>query len=438
MRLYKFSLLILIVICILSSILFLTACGRRAPSSIGGTTPPLTSKTPSATTTTSPSTSTTSSASAAAKFGLHTTRAKGEQKYMVVLANFPDVKRQYSEKTISDRIIGALEPYFKAASYDNLILKGDVSGPYTLPNPVSYYKISSRNLEVDSSKVAAFVTDTVNAADKDVNFDEYTYVIIAFGATQVEYGMMGLCPIPGMLGFETTSLTNKSGEKINNVAVFGETAHLGTYIHDTLHMLGGRVGKQRLTPCLYDHDLQAKYPYMPDFAKAFINMGFWDPLSSHVPYDSKLPPAGLSSWTKLRLNWIDESRIALVPAGQTATVSLDPLSDKNGKTLVIKIPISDNTFYLVENRQKIGSDANCPTTGILVLYADDTIYECRDGKAPVKIMDANPGVPYMNDATFDIGKKDRYIDTKNNIAIILQKKDGLSYQIQVTSADKAK
>jgi hypothetical protein len=73
-----------------------------------------------------------------------------------------------------------------------------------------------------------------------------------------------------------------------------------------------------------------------------------------------------------------------------------------------------------------------------VLYADDTIYECHRGQSPVKIMDANPSVPYFNDATFDIGKKDRYVDTKNNIAIILQKKDGLSYQIQVTTADKAK
>jgi hypothetical protein len=92
----------------------------------------------------------------------------------------------------------------------------------------------------------------------------------------------------------------------------------------------------------------------------------------------------------------------------------------------------------VENRQKTVSDANCPTTGILILYADDSIYECHNNKAPVKIMDANPGVPYLNDATFDIGKRDQYIDTKNNIAIILQKKDVLSYQIQVTTADKAK
>jgi len=372
------------------------------------------------------------------KLGFHTTRAKGEQECIVVLTNFPDVKRQYPEKMLSDRITNFLGPYFQVASYDKLRLQVDVSKPIVLPKPVSYYKISPRNLEVDHSKVAALVTDAVNAADSDINFNDYDYVILAFGATQVEYGMVGLCPIPGMLGFEITSKTNKSGEVINNAAVFAENAHLGTYVHDTLHMLGGRIGTQRVTPCLYDHDLQAKYPFMPDFAKAMINMGFWDPLSSHAPYKLELPPTGLSSWTKLRLNWVDESKIALVPAGQTATVDLGPLTDRNSATLVIKIPITDKTYYLVENRQKIGSDVNCPTSGILVLYADDSIYECRQGQSPVKIMDANPSVPYFNDATFDIGKKDRYVDTKNNIAIILQKKDGLSYQIQVTTADKAK
>ena len=85
---------------------------------------------------------------------------------------------------------------------------------------------------MDPESVIALVTDAVNAADNDVNFNDYTYVIIALGATQEEYGMVGLCAIPGMLGFQTTSITNNSGEKVNNAAIFGENAHLGTYIHD--------------------------------------------------------------------------------------------------------------------------------------------------------------------------------------------------------------
>ncbi len=288
MRSYKIALFVLIAVCMVAGVLFFSTCGRRGAPDASSTTPSTTQQ--SKPESQQPQQSlpaangTTPTATTSAKLGFHTTKAKGEQKCIVVLTNFPDVKRQYPEKMLSDRITNFLGPYFQAASYDKLRLKVDVSKPIILPNPVSYYKIAPRNVEVDRSKIVAIVTDAANAADSDVNFNDYNYVILALGATQVEYGMVGLCPIPGMLGFEVDSVTNKSGEVIHNAAIFGENAHLGTYAHDTLHMLGGRIGEQRVTPCLYDHNLQAKYPFMPDFAKAMINMGFWDPLSSHAPY----------------------------------------------------------------------------------------------------------------------------------------------------------
>lgn len=401
------------------------------PTSALATTPAITR---SPTTTTSPVN--TPTATIEEKLGLHATGSTGDKKYIVILADFPDVKRLYPVKTTSSRMGELLGPYFAASSYDKLKLKGDITGPYMLPHPVAYYKISPRNLEVDPARVISLVTDVVNAADKDVDLDQYEYILIGLGATQPDYGMVGYCALPGMLGFQSGSVfKSASGKRIDNVAVFCENAHIGTFIHDTLHMIGGYVGDQRMTPCLYDHDLQMIYPTGDEVSKLLINMGFWDPLSSHFPYNKELPPAGLSSWTKLRLNWIDPARIALVKAGQTATVKLDPLSSQNASTHVIRIPITDKTYYLVENRQKIDSDTNCPATGILVLYSDDTVYECRHGNAPVRIMDANPAVLYFNDATYDIGKKNKYIDTKNHIAIILEKKDGLAYQIRVTPAD---
>jgi len=48
------------------------------------------------------------------------------------------------------------------------------------------------------------------------------------------------------------------------------------------------------------------------------------------------------------------------------------------------------------------------------------------GRAPVKIVDATE-CSILNDAAFDIERRPVY-DSKNNISIILQKKDGLSYQ----------
>ena len=160
------------------------------------------------------------------------------------------------------------------------------------------------------------------------------YILIALGGTNEDYGMVGYSAVTGMLGFKSDSpIVTKSGEVVNNAVVFCENAHLGTYVHDTLHMLGGVINDQRMTPCLYDHDLQAKYTGGEDWPKILVNMGFWDPLAS-----------------------------------------------EDAATQVIKKPVSDSTYYLVENRQPIDSDVNLPSSGVLIAFADDTGLECRHGR----------------------------------------------------------
>jgi M6 family metalloprotease-like protein len=371
------------------------------------------------------------------RLGLHTTQAVGIKKYVVILADFPDVERKLSIDKLSGRMLDFVSDYFSTASYKKLNFEGIMTRRYVLPHPVGYYRISAHNLEVDRSKVLSLVSDVVNAADADIQFSKDLYVMIALGATQNEYGMIGYSAVPGMLQFSSDSpITTQSGEEIVNAVVFCENAHLGTFIHDTLHMLGGVIDGKRMTPCLYDQDLQTTANNEEDWAKILINMGFWDPLSSHFPYDRSLPPSGLSSWTKLRLNWIDPAQIVLVRPGETTTVRLDPLAGEAGATLVVKIPLSDSTYYLVENRQPVSADANLPSSGVLVLYADDRVNEARHGNAPVRIMDANPGVPYMNDAAYDIGRNSVFIDSTNGVAVVLLRKDGLIYEIQVTTPDK--
>ena len=241
-----------------------------------------------------------------------------------------------------------------------------------------------------------------------------------------------------MLGLGTEKVLTKSGQTVSSIAVFPEDCCLGDFIHDTIHMLGGVIGGSRVTPCLYDQDLEATPgDFRGGHAFCPIHMGFWDPLSCHV-YKPELPPTGLVSWTKLRLGWIEPSKIAMVSPGQTTTVTLDPLDSSTSSTLVIKIPLTSNTFYLVENHQKVGYDQYDPSSGVLISYADDGYKgECRHGQGPVQLMDANPSVPYLEGAAFDIGKKEIFIDTQNNLAIILLKKVDLSYEIKITTADKA-
>ncbi len=147
---------------------------------------------------------------------------------------------------------------------------------------------------------------------------------------------------------------------------------------------------------------------------------------------------GLSSWTKLRLGWIDPSKIVMLYPGNTATIRLDPLASADSATMVIKIPISETTYYLIENRQPVESDVNLPSSGIMILFADDAVQECRHGQSPVKIVDANPSVPYFNDAAFDIGNNSAFTDIQNNLAVVLLRKQGLSYDVKITTPDQVK
>jgi hypothetical protein len=160
-------------------------------------------------------------------------------------------------------------------------------------------------------------------------------------------------------------------------------------------------------------------------------------MSCHF-YDQKRPPPGLSSWTKLRLNWIVPSKIVRVNPGETATILLGPLERETSDTLVIKIPLSRTTYYLLENRQAIGYDENLPAHGVLILQADDAIFECRDGRSPVKVVDAHPEVPYLQGAAFDLGagQRDTFTDAEHNVTIRLLEKSDESYRILVTTASK--
>lgn len=358
------------------------------------------------------------------------------EKGVIILVEFPDVRHEVKRNFVQERFSRGLNHYIKEMSYNKVSLEIDVTKKwYKMPDSISHYKISPRNLEVDKSRVRKLIDDALTTVDKEVDFSKYSFTAIFMGARVTDYGMIGLCGYPGMLGWDTQdALKTKSGQVVKGgVAIFSFQAHLGTLFHDIAHILGGMKGGKRMVPCLYDHDLQAKPgPMRETFVDATINMGFWDPMSCHF-YKRELPPPGISSWTKIRLNWIDQSKIKVVKQGEKAEVILGPLEDGSSEIIVVKILISETTYYLIENRQPIDFDKNLPGSGILIMYADDNIAECRHGKAPVKLMNADPSVPHLEGAAFDTGKKDTFQDEKNRIKIQLKEKIGDSYKILIST-----
>ena len=368
-----------------------------------------------------------------AKMGMGKGRADCIQA-LIIPVEFPDVRHNIQRLYAAKRFFQDLNDYISEMSYGRQCISGDIPERWVrMPKPITEYRISSRNLEVDKSRVRGLIEDAVNAVDREVDFSRYRVVVLFLGARFEEYGMIGLCGYPGMLGWSSSDvIRTKSGQWVKDgVAIYSFQAHTGTLFHDIAHILGGIKEGKRRVPCLYDHDLQAKPgPARKTFVDAIIHMGFWDPMSCHY-YQWESPPPGISSWTKLRLGWLDPSKVRVVRPGEKAEVILAPLEDGRGGTLAVKVPLTDTTYYLFENRQPIGYDRNLPGKGMLVMVADDDVAKCRKGKSPVKLMNADPSVKHLEGAAFEPGKNDVFRDRKNNLTVRVADAEGDSLRLTI-------
>ena len=357
-----------------------------------------------------------------------------KRKGLVILVEFPDISHTVDEAFVRERF-RKLDSYVREMSYGKVCVDLDITGWHRLPDSIKEYSISPANLEVDKSRVVKLIQNAIDAADAKNDFSRYSFVVLFLGAQFKEYGMVGLCGYPGMLGWKNNFVFHtKSGQIIpGGVAIFTYQAHLGTLFHDIAHIWGGVKDGKRAVPCLYDHDIQAKHPTIfTGFADALINMGYWDPLSCHF-YKRDIPPPGISSWTKLRLGWIAREKVRVVDPKQVSEIILGPLEEGSSETLVIKIPLTDSRYYLIENRQPMGSfDSYLPGKGVLILYADDDVAECRHGESPVKMMNADPDVAYLQGAAFNLPGKDVFTDKENGIEIRIIEKINASYKIRIS------
>jgi M6 family metalloprotease-like protein len=354
------------------------------------------------------------------------------------MAKFPDIQPSFSKEKMRKKYFDKLNRYLRAVSYQKAWVTGKMTHWYTFPHRVAHYRISQRNLAVDREKITKLIEDAINLADEHEDFSQYSMIFISLGAKRKEYGMMGLCGYPGMLGWKSQlpMETKKKGQKIpRGVAIYCENAHVGVVFHDMAHIMGGVQGRRRVLPCLYDHDLQAQPgPFRGHYQFYLINVGFFDPMSCHF-YKLRQGPPGVSAWTKLRLGWIEPGKIIQVSRGASKTVRLGPLSKGRSQVLAVRFPIDATTYYLIENRQPIGPDRNLPSHGVLIYYCDDRIAECRSGKSPIKLVDAHPSDPELKGVPFTLGGKNLYKDEKRDISIRIVAQRGDNYEIYVSNGE---
>lgn len=76
------------------------------------------------------------------------------EKGLILLVEFPDVKHDVDRNFVQGRFSQRLNSYVREMSYDKVSIGVDLTKQWIkMPQPISAYKISSRNLEVDKSRV---------------------------------------------------------------------------------------------------------------------------------------------------------------------------------------------------------------------------------------------------------------------------------------------
>ena len=89
-------------------------------------------------------------------------------KGIVLLIQFPDVRHNITRAQVSTRFNDHLNLYVREMSYGKVQLNVDLTSKwYTMPDPVSRYRISSRNLEVDKTRILKLIEDAVSAAEAE-------------------------------------------------------------------------------------------------------------------------------------------------------------------------------------------------------------------------------------------------------------------------------
>ncbi len=127
----------------------------------------------------------------------------------------------------------------------------------------------------------------------------------------------------------------------------GALAPIGTITHETGHLFG--------LPDLYDTSDQTE------------GIGRWDLMSEG---NERMPwrPAHMSAWTLATLGWIAE-----VPVTAAASITTGPIETSDTAWIVPAGATPHNEYFLIENRQPLGSDSALYSPGLLVYHTDTVL-----------------------------------------------------------------
>ncbi|MBP1530659.1 MAG: M6 family metalloprotease domain-containing protein [Bacteroidaceae bacterium] len=297
----------------------------------------------------------------------------GKKRGIVILAQYKDVKfksannlakykRILNEEgyTTSEGFRGSVADYFKAQSRGLFELDFDVVGPFTMPENRSYY--GANDSDDNDQNAEAMVIEACRQADAEVNFKDYdwdgdgwvdqVFVLYAGTGEADSYDEDAIWPHMYELSatnraFKLDGVTIDTYACSNEVDMSGNIEGIGCFCHEFSHCMG--------FPDFYDIMYDGNF-----------GMSEFDLMDQGSYNGNAFCPAGYSAHEKIMCGWQEPEELD----GSDANIeSLAALSE-GGKSYIIYNKAHPDEYFMLENRQRKGWDAELPATGLMVTHVD--------------------------------------------------------------------
>ncbi|MBN1593896.1 MAG: M6 family metalloprotease domain-containing protein [Candidatus Coatesbacteria bacterium] len=296
----------------------------------------------------------------------HTERLSvGDRRALLILVDFEDNPAQYGLDHFREKLFskdefptGSFRDFYLDNSYGKLDIEGDVAGWYRMPNDYSYYVNHYYGFGSYPQNAQKLVEDAVSAADEDVDFSDYDndddgivdMLIVAHAGVEGAGDPDGIWShVSATSGFLPTD-----GVYVFKFAMCPEISSIGVYCHEFGHVLG--------LPDLYDTDYSS------------TGVGSWTLMASGAHNGGGETPAHLDAWCKMRLGWIEPILVEeKLPSAPIPAVENEPVVYQ-----LWTLGNVEDEYFLIENRQRIGFDAELPGDGLLIYHIDNSVRNNRD------------------------------------------------------------
>ena len=296
---------------------------------------------------------------------------------------------------------GPVASAFALASGNRFTLVGEVTN--WVQTGVSSTELGQPGVN-SPSREGDYVLEAVRAVDDLVDFGRYDNDgpdgfpnsgdddgIVDGGIVVMNANRNTHCGIPGATGLHPHAFTawrDKNGVRFRT----GDThqtpkdtaprgIEIGAYVLQGVLSCGTDVGANTLT-----HELGHLFLGLPDIYHAVGGgtqvwegrrwvAGCWELMAAGsgwacgkgAPPGNGLQMSALGAWTRARVGWSDP---IVVSIGKDSVYTLRPPA--SGGT-VLRVPVSDSEYFLVEYRERAGIDYLPPSNGVLIYHVDERV-----------------------------------------------------------------